>query len=211
MDFDQMLETWRAQDVAPLYGVNRDALRQALRTEDADVLRKRRRDMWIICVGVGGTAILAGFWVAISIFNGWPAIYTVAAGLGFAMCALYVGAYCVSRRRQAKRERIFGNSLQEEVRRTLSRVEFEISLVGNWRKASLQTAPILVGALLIFWAVGKSQGHNADVSPFGWWIYLSTVFWIVYLVRVARRRVKEKLEPRQHRLRELLAALDAQE
>lgn len=211
MDFDQMLETWRTQDAAPLYGVNRDALRQALQTEEASVRRVRRRDMWIICVGVGGTAIFGGFWVAIAISNGWPAIYTVAAGLGFAMCALYVGAYCVSRSRQAKRERIFGNTLQEEVRRTLSRVEFEISLFGNWRTASLQTAPILVGALLIYWSVGESQGHSTDVSPFGWWIYLSTVFWIGFLVHMARRRVKEKLEPLQRRLRELLAALDARE
>jgi hypothetical protein len=59
--------------------------------------------------------------------------------------------------------------------------------------------------------MGKSQGHSTDASPFGWWIYPSTVFWIGYLVRVARRRVTEKLEPRQRHLPELLSALEAHE
>ena len=33
MDFDQMLESWRAQNTAPPYDANRDALRQALQAE----------------------------------------------------------------------------------------------------------------------------------------------------------------------------------
>lgn len=211
MDFDQMLETWRTQDAAPLYGVNRDALRQALQTEEAGIQRLRRRDMWIVCIAGGGTAILGGFWVAISISNGWPAIYTVAAGAGFGMVALWVGAYCMSRWRQAKRERNFGNTLHEEVKRTLARVDVEISRFGRWSAATLQIAPLMVGAILISWSVGRSQRDSPDDSFGGWWIYLMVVVMTIYAVRKGHRYAKQKLEPRQRRLRELLAALDARE
>ena len=42
MDFDQMFEAWRAQNTAPPYDVNRDALRQALEAEGARVRREMR-------------------------------------------------------------------------------------------------------------------------------------------------------------------------
>jgi MFS family permease len=210
MDFDQMLETWRTQDAAPLYGVNRNALRQTLQTEEASVRRVRRRDMWIVCIAAGGTAILGGFWVAISISNSWPAIYTVAAGVGFGMVALWVGGYGLSRWRQAKRERNFGNTLREEVRRTLSRVDVEISRFGHWGAALLQIVPLVAGSMLVFWSVERSQSDGPDDSS-GWWIYLMVVLMTIYSVRKGHRYAKQKLEPRQRHLRELLAALDARE
>jgi hypothetical protein len=211
MDFDQMLETWRAQDTAPLYGVNRDALRQALQTEEASVRRMRRRDMWIVCIAGPSVAVLSGLWLGVLIFQGKPAIYIIAAAVSFVMVVPWFGAYCVSRWRQAKRERNFGNTLQEEVRRTLSRVEIDISRFGHWSTATLQIAPIMVGALLIGWSVGRSQSDGPDDSFGAWWMYLIVGFWMVYLVRIARRYAKQKLEPRQRHLRELLAALDAHE
>lgn len=211
MDFDQMLETWRAQDTAPPYGVNRDALRQALHTEETSVRRVRRRDMWIVCIVGVGMAVFSGFWIAISITNRWPAIYIIAAGVGFGMVVLWTGAYCVSRWRQARHERNFGNTLQEEVRRTLSRIDVEISRCRHWSIAMLWNAPIMVGSLLIAWSVGRSQSDGPDDSFGGRWIYLIVGFWTIYLVRAACRYAKQKLEPRQRRLRELLAALDARE
>ena len=78
MDFDQMLETWRAQNTAPPYGANRDALRQALQSEEARVrgeLRLRRRTLWFLWIFETGMAVWAGFWIAITITNGWSAIY----------------------------------------------------------------------------------------------------------------------------------------
>ena len=210
MDFDEMFETWRTQDAAPPYDVNHDALRRALQSEEASVRRVRRRDIWIVCISGGGMAVLGGFWVAISISNGWPVIYTVAAGVGFGTIALWLGAYCMSRWRQAKSERIFGNTLQEEVGRTLSRVDFEVSRFGRWSAAMLQIAPVMVGAMLIAWSVARSQSDGPD-SFGGSWIYLLLVFGMFYSVRKARRYVKQKLEPRQRRLREVLAALNARE
>ena len=50
MDFDHMMEIWRAQNTAASYDVNRDALRQTLQAEEARVrreLRTRRHGLWI--------------------------------------------------------------------------------------------------------------------------------------------------------------------
>jgi len=206
MDFDQMLETWRTQDATPLYGVNRDALRQAIEAEEASVRRVRRRDLLIVCASGVGTAVLGALWWHVLTYRGdEPAIYGVTAGVGFTMVVLWLGAYCVSRWRQAKTERNFGNTLQEEVRRTLSRVDTEISRFSHWGIATLWVAPIIVGAILIAWAVARSQDDGS------WWMYPIVLFWMVFLVRAACRYAKEKLEPRQRRLRELLAALNARE
>lgn len=212
MDLDEMLETWRTQDTAPLYGLNRDALERALAAEEAGVRRVRRRDLWIVCIAGAMTTVLAGFWLVVLLYQSdEPVIYTVAGGVGFGMVAAWVGAYCVSRWHEAKRERNFGNTLQAEVRRTLSRIDAEIARFGRWTAASLQIAPIMVGALLIMWSIGRSQGDGSGESFGIWWLYPIVAFWTVYLVRTARRYAAQKLEPRRRRLRELLAALDADE
>jgi hypothetical protein len=211
MDFDQMLETWRTQDAAPLYGVNRDALRQALQAEDASVRRVRRRDMWIVCMIGAGTAMFGGLWLGALIYQSKPAIYIIAAAVGFGMVVIWVGAYCLSRWRQAKNERNFGNTLQGEVRRTLSRIDIEISRFGHWSAATLQIAPVMVGAMLIAWSVGSSQSVGHDGLFGGLSMYLIPALFMVFLVRTGCRNVKQKLEPRQRRLRELLSALDAHE
>jgi hypothetical protein len=209
MDFDQMLETWRAQDATPTYRVNHDALRRSLQTEEAEVQRVRRRDMWVACIAGGGTTIFGACWLWALIYQSdTPIIYTIVAALGFGMVGVWLTAYCVSRWRQAKNERDFGNTLHEEVRRTLSRVEIDIWRFRSWPAGALQIAPIMIGALLINWSVGRSQNDGTEISFMGWWMYLMPVLVTVYLVSVGRRLVKRKLEPRRKRLRELLAALE---
>jgi hypothetical protein len=61
------------------------------------------------------------------------------------------------------------------------------------------------------WSVGRSQSDGPDDSFGGWWIYLMVAFVTIYSVRKGHRYAKQKLQPRQRRLRELLAALDARE
>lgn len=100
MDFDQMLETWRAQNTASPHDVNRDALRQALQTEEARVreeLRSRRRGLWFLWIFYAGMAVWAGLRIAITMTNGWPAIYVIAAAVSLGLFALGVGAVWVSR------------------------------------------------------------------------------------------------------------------
>jgi len=48
MTLDEMIETWRAQDEAPLYGVNRDLLQLVLRQEQAEMRRTLRLEQWTV-------------------------------------------------------------------------------------------------------------------------------------------------------------------
>jgi len=216
MDFDQMLETWCAHKTASLYDVNRDHLRQALQTEDARVrraLRTRRHELWFLWILGTGMAVWAGFWIAITITNGWSAIYAIVAGVSFGMFALGVGASWASRGRQPE-ERNFGDTLQGEMRRSLALVDYQLSVARRWIPFVLGSALIVVGTGPFSWTLVRSQDIPESI-PNGWWWY--TVLLVAFFVRACynarneMRNTKTKLETRQRRLSELLAALDALE
>jgi hypothetical protein len=209
MDFNQMIDAWRAQDEAPLYGVNRDLLQLVLQNEQASLRRELRREQWVTwTVGVGMAAWTA-FWLWILIYMRGPVLQIGVAALGTGVLALWVGGSSLSRRRQARRERSFGNTLQEEVRRNLSLVEYQLSRFGAWRAAMLWSAPVMVGSGLLFWLMIEV---NLDPGESRWehaWMILVLVWAGVFLPRTSSRAVTKKLEPRRQRLRELLATLDA--
>lgn len=210
MDFDQMLAAWKIQDDKPLYGVNGDQLQLALRNEQARIRRTMRRDQWITYLFGPGMALFAAFWLWVAILNGVPATHIAAAAVGTITFATWVTAFWISRRRQALRERSFGDSLKDEVRRNLSLTEYQITN-GRWHAALLWTAPVLIGALLIYWL---SFQINTD-SGFSAWNHVFIVFAIAWSIGwtayAGNREVKIKLEPRRQHLRELLDALDAGE
>ena len=213
MDFDQMLETWRAQNTAPLYDMNRDALRQALQTEEARVrgeMRTERRGLWFGWIFYTGMAVWAGLWIAITITNGWPAIYAIAAAGSFGIFAFGVGALWVSRGREP--ERNFGNTLQEEVRRSLALVDYQLSTTRHSIIHVLGAVSLVVGTLLFSWTVNRSQSIP-DSSGSRWFMVLIVgwIVWVFYSARKQMRKAKPKLELRKRRLRELLASLDARE
>lgn len=208
MDFDQMLESWKAQDDKPLYGVNGDLLRLVLQGERDKIRRTLRRDQWITYLVGPGMALFAAFWLWVAILNGVPATHIAAAAVGTMTFAAWVVAFWISRRRQALRERSFGNALKDEVRRNLSLTEYQIAN-GRWHAALLWTAPVMIGALLIYWLTFQI---NTD-SGFSVWNHVFIVFAIAWSIGwtayAGNREVKRKLEPRRQHLRELLEALDA--
>ena len=215
MDFDQMLETWRAQNTAPPYDVNRDALRQALHTEEAKVLRAlriRRWVRWYLWIVGTGMAVWAAFWIAITITNGWPAIYAITAGVSVGLFALGVGALWASRGREP--EPNFGNTLEEEVRRSLAFVDYQLSDTRRWMMFMLGAASIAVTTMLFSWTVNRSQDiPDSSFTGYAWpMVGIAVVFgWASYKVRNEMRRAKPKRELRQRYLRQLLAALEARE
>jgi len=211
MDFDQMLETWRAQKTAPPYDVNREALRQVFQTEHARIRRELRIRRWVLgflwILGTG-MAVWAAFWIAITITNGWPVIYAISAGVSSVMFAFGVWALWVSRAREPERD--FGNTLEEEVRRSLALVDYQLSNARRLVMFILGAASISVTSMLFFWTLNRSQGIPDSSFPgYGWsMVGLAAWFgWAFYKTRNAT----PKLELRQRQLREVLAALDASE
>ena len=210
MDFDQIMEAWRAQDEKPLYGVNRDLLQLVLRNEQANIRRTLRRDKWITYIVGPGMALFAAFWLWVVILKHGPVLQTVAAAVGAGAFVLWVGAFWLSRKRLAKRERVFGNSLKDEISRNLSLVEYQIAN-GRWGAATLWIAPVMIGAMLIYWLTFQI---NTDTGFSVWthvWIIFCIVWSVVFTAYAGCREVKRKLEPRRRRLSELLDTLNAGE
>ncbi len=210
MDFDQMLEAWKAQDDKPLYGVNGDLLRLVLENERAKIRRTMRFGQWMAYIVGTGMALFAAFWLWVAVLQRVPTVQVAAAGVGAAMFTLWVGAFWISRRRQAQRERGFGNSLKDEVARNLSLVEYQIAH-GRWRASALWATPVMIGALLVYWL---SFQINTDTGFTVWghvWMLFMIVSSLAFTTWAGDREVKRKLEPRREHLRELLATLDAGE
>jgi len=210
MDFDQILEAWQAQKTAPPYGLNHDALRQALRAEEAQsqrMQRHRRRLMWFMWMFGTGMAIWAGFWIAITIANGWPVVYAVASGASLGLFALGAGALWAGRGREPEQK--FANSLEEEVRRSLARVDDQLAMTKRLFLFVLGAASIVVGAKLFAWTTVRSQDILVSSDGSWWWTALvAAVFvWVAFKVRNGMRNARPTLELRQRHLRELLAAL----
>jgi hypothetical protein len=209
MNFDQMLEAWRAQDDAPLHGVNRDLLQLVLGHEHSDLRRTLRSEAWATYgAGVGLLALFA-FFAAVVFYGAETASDYVATAVGLGATLLWAGAYWMSRRRQTERERGFGNSLQEEIRRNLSLVDYQLSRHGRWAAQMLIISPILVAAVVILWF-----GARINENPFGWFdagtalaLIAPTAFSVVW----ASRKAEQRLLPRRRRLSELLELLNAAE
>ena len=209
MDFDQMLDAWKAQEDKPLYGVNQDLLRLVVLDEQAKIQRTMRGGQWVAYIVGPGMALFTGFWLWVAIVRDEPVLNTLAAGVATAAFVLWVGAFWLSRRRQAQRERGFGNTLQEEIRRNLSLVEYQLSIGGRWSAAMLWSAPALVGGGLLYWLMAEindNTGFWFDMSIMGFLVWT-----LVFTTYANSRAMKKKLEPRRQRLRDLLETLNDSE
>lgn len=207
MNFDQMLDAWKAQNDKPLYGVNADLLRRVLRHEQAGLRRSLRWEQWTLyIVGALMAAVAALFLWAFLYYRG-PALYTVAAAVGMGAFLLWLPALWLSRGRQARHERGFGNTLRDEIGRSLSLVDYQLSRGGRWSAATLWMAPVMVGATLIYWLAAEINDNTDFWFDVGMIVFLAgSTVWSTY---ATSRETKRKLEPRQQRLRELLETLDA--
>jgi hypothetical protein len=211
MDFDQMLEAWKVQDDKPLYGVNGDLLQLVLQNERAAIRRSLRWEFWTSTLLATGLAVWAVFWLWVLIYVRGPVLQIVAAAVGGSMLAVWVGAFLLSRRRQARRERAFGNTLRDEIGRSLSLVEYQLARFGRWSSAMLWSSPVVVGAGLVSWLMIEI---NLDPGESRWnhaWMLIVLAWAAVIAPYSASRAARRKLEPRRQRLRELLDALDAAE
>ncbi len=219
MDFDQMLETWRAQNTAPPYDVNRDALRQAL---------QNRRGQGPASAAHPPPRTL----VRLDLRNrhgGLGRILDRDHDYQRLACHLRHRSrrerrhVCARGRRDVggpraagEPERNFGNTLQEEVRRSLALVDYQLSVTRRWIISMLGAASISGWHAAVHLDRKQEPGHPRFIVPRRTAGLVcgrarSLGVWASYKARDAMRKARPKLELRQRRLRELLAALDARE
>jgi hypothetical protein len=212
MNYDEMLAVWRAQDETPIYRVNRDLLRVVIQQDYAKVRYELFWDLWAPPWVVWGIASLfmalffTMFFTMASIGEITPIVWDyVGAGIAIGSIALSAGAYWVGHGRQAARERGFGNSPQEKIRRDLSRIDYQLSQYGRLAPSLLMSAPIWTIAILFFWILVRLNG-----SPFGWSLAIFTSSLLLSTAGMNRYFKKRLLEHRR-RLNQMLELLNASE
>jgi hypothetical protein len=213
MTFDEVMDTWRTQEKAPLYGVNRDLLQLVLQHEQSTLRRGFRTEAWIFNISYTGFFIGAVlFFLMIYMerhygdeprqFWGYP--------LAAAAAALSLGSgitQWVIRRRQALRERSFGNTLRDELQRHLSLLDHALSRRGRAKQALLDIAPM--GVLAMMTTVLAAVVNGLAINPLRiMWkiIWIAVIFSIV--ASLSSQSVVKALQPRRERLAALLKQLD---
>jgi len=209
MNLDEVLNAWRSQDQAPLYGVDEGRLQQALREEEA----KRRRGLVIEARLTYGFAALVfaglAFVFALMLYDDdprtwWDFLIVTLGGAAavFAAANLYIG-----RMRLALRERHFGASLQHELGRHVALLNYELS--RTWRVSAITRTllPFYLCTLALYLAIWRINNE-----PFKWGtdgfpiLAMGGAMW--YGAWIARHAAQDML-PRKRRLEELLEKLDA--
>jgi hypothetical protein len=212
MNFDEMLEVWRAQDETPRYRVNPDLLLVVVEQEQAD-LRRRFGWEWAL---PGMLWFVAGAMLAVAFAllfattsRGWvmPSVWDyLVSGIAIGVMLLWPGAYWASRGRQPPRERGFGNSLQEEIQRNLSWVDYQLSQYGRLAPWLLRSAPIWVAVGMFFWV-----GVRMSDKPAVWLPFLIVIWSMLWPVFSTGHYFKKQLLAYRRRLSELLELLNASE
>ena len=133
MNLDDLTKVWRSQDLSPLYGVDKTLLHQVLRQEQAKLEKQLRRTRWFIIVVTGFLFITAALFLAIMIDPNQPPTFSsrfivwdyVVGGVGLASAIVMAGALFALRRSRQARERGFGDSLRDHLRRRIAQLDAE--------------------------------------------------------------------------------------
>lgn len=205
MTFDQLIDAWQAQDATALGVVDRDLLHVVLTQEQADLQRTARLErLTAYAAGAATIAVAGGVIWWLRRFDGTAgnlllALVALAAAIG------WVVALWLDRRRQAARERGFGNNVEAEVRRNLSHIDHRLSVGGRLGAALLWSAPVTLAVSLLLWllsVVNRNESQFFDLSLIAF--VLLSAGWTAW---EGSRKLQQQLAPRRQRLADLLALL----
>jgi hypothetical protein len=216
MNLDELMTVWRSQDAAPLHDVNRTLLHLALRQDEAKLQKQQRRDRWILYIFSAGVVVGMAIFLSMLIYfrghrpekmvTGWDLVLPI---VGAIVALISVGAMFVNHRAQSRREQSFGESLRDQLRRSIAQLDGEVT---NARRTSVLVIVLMGGIapaaiLLLGWRVnGKS------ISDDGYMLVTMIILciWAVASgVRQLRRSVQKDILPRKRRLEALLKELGA--
>jgi hypothetical protein len=186
----------------------------ALREDEAKLQKARRRERGIIYVFSAGVVAAMGVFLALMLYardrhlmNGWD--YTIAVS-GAAAALLTGGAVYVAHRGQTRREQRFGESLRDQLKRSIAQLDDEAL---SARRTSVLVTVTMGGIcptaiLLLGWRInGKSTSDDGyllvTLIVVGFWSVGSAVWEL-------RRSVQRDILPRKRRLEALLTELDCE-
>ena len=151
MNLDELMSVWRSQDAAPLHGLNETQLWPALRQDEAKRQNWRRIERWTIyvmtAVFVAGMALFLANMTLLMIYRddmngltGWDLALPVVG----AVAALISGrAIYVGHRAQALREQSFGESLRDQLNRSIAQLDYQATTLHR----SLTLVIVLMGGI----------------------------------------------------------------
>ena len=214
MNLDELMAVWKSQDAAPLHDVNKTLLHLALRQDEAKLQKSRRIERWIIYVFSAGMVAAMALFLAMMIsfhrhrpekvVTGWDYALT---SLGAAAALLSAGAMYMGHRAQARREQCFGESLRDQLNRSIAQFDDRATIVRETLVSVLLWGICPTAILILIWRINDKSitddGNMLVTLTFMVvWSVASSVWWY-------RRQAREAL-PRKRRLEELLKELDGQ-
>jgi len=217
MNLDELMSVWRLQDAAPLHGLNETQLWLALRQDGAKRQKWRRIERWIIyvmsAVFVAGMALFLANMTLLMIYRddmngltGWDLALPVVG----AVAALISGrAIYVGHRAQALREQSFGESLRDQLNRSIAQLDYQATTL---HRTLLLVLVLLTGICPIALLLALSRLNEKPFSDDGYmivWLSLMCAFGVATGVWELRRQTRDVVLPHKRRLEALLKELDA--
>lgn len=214
MNLDELMAVWRTQDAAPLHDVNKTLLHLALRQDEAKLQKALRVMRWMIYVASAGIVAAMALFLANMILlmiyrdnrnglTGWDLALPV---VGAAAAVIGARAVYVNHRRQSRREQRFGESLRDQLNRSIAQFDVRATLAGVALAIVLLFGICPMAILLLL-----SRINGKSISDDG---YLLVTLAVLLVSSVAssvwalRNQAQEEL-PRKRRLEALLKELDA--
>ena len=214
MNLDDLMAVWKSQDAAPLHDVNQTLLHLALRQDEAKLQKERHRERWIIYVFSAGMVAAMALFLALMIYFHWHRPEKVVTGwdyalpiVGAAAALLAGGAMYMGHRAQAWREPRFGESLRDQLNRSIAQLEIRAAIARETLVSVLLWGICPTAILLLIHRINdkfiSDDGYMLVTLTFILvWSVASSVWWY-------RRRLQRDVLPRKRRLEALLKDLDA--
>ena len=213
MNLDDLMAVWRSQDAAPLHGLNETQLWLALRQDEAKRQKWRRIERWIIYVLSAG--VVAGMALCLvkpiyryddEVVTGWDFAFPI---VGAAAALLSGRAIYVRHRAQALREQSFGESLRDQLNRSIAQLDYQATTLHR----TLMLVLVLIGGVCpIALLLALSRLNEKSFRDDGYmtvWLSLMCVYGVATGVWELRRQARDVVLPHKRRLEALLKELDA--
>ena len=214
MNLDELMAVWRSQDAAPLHDVNKTLLHLALRQDEAKQQKWRRIERWIIYV------MSADFVAGMALCLVKPIYRYHAAGVtgwdfalpmvGAAAALLSGRAIYVRHRAQALREQRFGESLRDQLYRSIARLDFQATTLHRTLLLVLVLVAGISPIALLFTLSRLNEKPFSDDGYMVVWLSLLCVYGVATGVWSIRQQTRDVVLPHKRRLEALLKELDGQ-